>query len=86
MTSIPMPEFSRDSDAVILKVRQGETVVLTENGQPVAQISPVTQNVPATPGSDLLWMCKLGEKWISDTPESREALTNEDIDRIVYEH
>lgn len=92
MTSIPMPEFNQDWQAALGKVRQGETVVLTENGKPVAQLSPAVANAEAaeepksTKQSGLLWMCELAEKWVSDTPESKEQLTNEEMDRIIYDH
>jgi antitoxin (DNA-binding transcriptional repressor) of toxin-antitoxin stability system len=84
MTAIPMPEFSRDSDAVIMKVRQGETVVLTDDGKPVVHIAPISEEPASTKPGSLLWMQELGAQWNSETPESRESLTNEDIDRIVY--
>jgi prevent-host-death family protein len=89
MTSIPMPEFSHDWQAAMLKVRQGETVVLTENGKPVAQLSPAMET--ESPGeakpsrqNGLLWMCELGEKLIPPGPI--ESLTNEEMDRIIYDH
>lgn len=92
MTSIPLPEFSHDWQAAMLKVRQGETVVLTENGKPVAQLSPTADSVdepqaaePQDSGQNgLLWMCELGERLIPPGPI--ESLTNEEMDRIIYEH
>jgi antitoxin (DNA-binding transcriptional repressor) of toxin-antitoxin stability system len=89
-----MPEFSKDWHAAVLKVRQGETVVLTEDGKPVAQLSPASDaanephlNEPIESGQQgLLWMCDLAEKWVSDSPESKEQLTNEEMDRIIYDH
>ena len=91
MTSIPLPELPRDWTEAMLKVRQGETVVLTENGEPIAQLSPAAaakSREKAKPASQngLLWMCDLAEQWASDSQESREQLTNEEMDRIIYDH
>lgn len=88
MTSIPMPEFSHDWQAAMLKVRQGETVVLTENGKPVAQLSPVVEaesskNQPLRQNG-LLWMFEVADKWVPLGPV--ETLTNEEMDRIIYDH
>ena len=91
MTSIPMPELPHDWTEAMLKVRQGETVVLTENGKPVAQLSPAAvattvEEVKHAPQNGLLWMCDLAKQWVSDSPESKEQLTNEEMDRIIYDH
>ena len=91
MTSIPMPEFNHDWQAALGKVREGETVVIMENGKPVAQLSPATTVAPAeevkpVPQNGLLWMCDLSKQWVSDSPESKEQLTNEEMDRIIYGH
>jgi antitoxin (DNA-binding transcriptional repressor) of toxin-antitoxin stability system len=90
MTSIPMPEFNQDWQAALLKVRQGETVVILENGKPVAQLSPAATNAETSEEpkpakqNGLLWMCELGEKLIPPGPV--ETLTNEEMDRIIYDH
>ena len=91
MTSIPMPEFNQDWQAALLKVRQGETVVILENGKPLAKLSPAAkveavEEPKPSPTNGLLWMCELADKWVSDSPESKERLTNEEMDRIIYDH
>jgi antitoxin (DNA-binding transcriptional repressor) of toxin-antitoxin stability system len=91
MTTISLNEFRRDADAVILKVKQGETVVLTDEGAPVVHMQPVTSESTAsqpdaadepTPLSDLAWMWELGERLVPPGPTTH--LTNEEIDRIIY--
>ncbi len=91
MTTISMNEFRRDLDAVILKVKQGETIVLTDDGKPAVRIQPAETEpiapnsqspVESTPLSDLSWMWKLGERLVPPGPTT--MLTNEEIDRIVY--
>lgn len=90
MTSVPMPEFNHDWQAALGKVREGETVVIMENGKPVAQLSPAAANAEtaekpkSTKQNGLLWMCELAEKWVPHGPI--ETLTNEEMDRIIYEH
>ena len=92
MTSIPMPEFNHDWQAALGKVREGETVVIMENGKPVAQLSPAVANAEtaekpkSTKQNGLLWMCDLAKQWVSDSPESKEQLTNKEMDRIIYDH
>lgn len=89
MTSIPMHEFSRDSTLAMLKVRQGEAVELTENGEVIAHILPASgvkpsEEVKPAKQNGLLWMCELGEKLIPPGPV--ETLTNAEMDRIIYDH
>lgn len=92
MTSIPMPEFNHDWQAALGKVREGETVVIMENGKPVAQLSPAVANSESSEEpkpakqNGLLWMCDLAKQWVSDSPESKEQLTNKEMDRIIYDH
>ena len=94
MTSIPMPEFNQDWQAALLKVRQGETVVILENGKPLAHLSPATEFASESQSGEsqaaaqkgLLWMTELADKWVSDSPEIKESLTNEQMDRIIYDH
>lgn len=81
MTTISMNEFRRDADSVILKVQQGETVVLTDDGKPGVRLQPV-EPIDAKAGNGLSWMCELGERLVPPGPMI--SLTNEEIDRIVY--
>jgi antitoxin (DNA-binding transcriptional repressor) of toxin-antitoxin stability system len=39
--NIPVEEIKRDPEGVLLRVFEGETLVLTERDQPVAEIRPI---------------------------------------------
>lgn len=82
MTTISMNEFRRDADAVILKVRQGETVVLTDAGEPAVRIEPLGADKDSSASSSMSWMCELGERLVPQG--SKTSLTSREIDRIVY--
>jgi len=98
MKTITMLEFRQDAEAIIRSLQQGVRMVLTDHGKPVARLEPIEPDKPAEPSksaesgkpevsyaSDPFFsMCELGEKWISTKDKS--LLTNEEIDRIVYEY
>jgi antitoxin (DNA-binding transcriptional repressor) of toxin-antitoxin stability system len=83
MTNISIPEFSRDVEGVILKVQQGETVVLTAEGKPSIKLEavqqPSTSDAAANP---IKTFCDIAKMWTPDEPTAQ--LSNEDMDRIIY--
>ena len=90
MTTISMSEFGRDWNAIISKVQEGETVVVTDEGKAAVRLQPAPVEISApsdtsteeTPIGDLSWMWELGERLVPPGPTTK--LTNEEIDRIVY--
>jgi prevent-host-death family protein len=84
MTQVTMDEFQRDVAAMIRKVQQGTSMLLTERGEPVARLEPVgPAGEDLQGGADtLLSFCELGERLVPPGPQSE--LTNEEIDRLIY--
>jgi prevent-host-death family protein len=78
MEKITILQFRRDAEAVIRKVRQGKRLILTYRGKPVMRLEPIQEREigPDDP------FYSLGKFAVDD---DRPPLTNEDIDRIVYE-
>jgi prevent-host-death family protein len=77
MESVSMVEFRRDAEAIIRKVQRGKRLVLTHRGKPVLRLEPYQE--PAISADDSFYsLAQLA------TGEG-EPLTNEEIDRIVYE-
>lgn len=76
MNKISLVEFRRNARGIIHRVQQGQRLVLTYRGRPVMRLEPVTdQKVEA---DDPFY--HLGRIAVRGG-----CLTNEDIDRIVYE-
>lgn len=84
MTTISMFDFRRDSDAVILKVQQGETVVLTDDGKPAVRLEPIAAGSPAPAGDSLRSLGDLAARWDNSDPANSRSLTDREIDTIVY--
>jgi antitoxin (DNA-binding transcriptional repressor) of toxin-antitoxin stability system len=84
MTEVTMLEFQRDSEAIIRKVQQGVSMLITECGEPVIRLEPVvTSEGDQQSGADtLLSFCELGERLVPPGPQSE--LTNKEIDRLIY--
>jgi len=76
MTSISMVELRRDAEGVLRRVRQGERLVLTYRGRPVARLEPYAQPVAST--DDPIY--RLADLSVDEG----ESLTNEEMDAIVY--
>lgn len=71
-----MLEFRRDAEAIIRKVRQGKRLIMTYRGKPVMRLEPIEAT---TPGPDDPFY-KLAQLAVA----GGQALTNEEIDQIVY--
>ena len=76
MTSVSMVEFRRDAEGVLRRVRQGERLVLTYRGRPMARLEPWAPPVAST--DDPIY--RLAELSV----EEGESLGNEEMDAIVY--
>jgi antitoxin (DNA-binding transcriptional repressor) of toxin-antitoxin stability system len=76
MKTVTMLDFRRHADAIIRKVRQGQSLILTYRGQRVLRLEPMEE--ASIPEDDPFYTL----------PRSAEPggkpLTNAQIDRIVY--
>ena len=77
MTTITMLQFRKDAEAILAKLRKGEGFLLTYRGRPVARLEPIT-TAEISADDPFYSICDLA------TPQG-ESLTNQEIDRIVYE-
>lgn len=75
-----MLELRRDARRWLEAVRNGERLVLTYRGKPVARLEPVRSEAPAIPEDDPLLRI---EDFAVDGAGGR--LSNAEIDRVVYE-
>lgn len=84
MKEVTMLEFRQNAEAIIRKIQQGGGMLLTYRGKPVLKLEPVKlkNKKVAKKNDSLLTICELGEKLIPPGPPS--ALTNQDIDKLVY--
>ena len=76
MKQISMLEFRRDAEAIIRQVRRGKRFIMTYRGKPVMRLEPLEPRKIRS--DDPIY--RLGE-----LAEPMGSLTNEEIDRIVYE-
>ncbi len=76
MSSITMLELRQDADGVLRRVRQGEHLILTYRGKPVARLSPYESAAPAA--DDPFY------RLINSAVDDGKSLTNEEIDKIIY--
>ena len=76
MASISMVELRRDTERVLRRVRQGEWLVLTHRGKPVARLQPIEE--PVVPADDPIY--RLAESSVDEGG----PLDNDEIDAIVY--
>ncbi len=84
MNKVTMLEFRRDAEGVIRKVQEGKGMVLTYRGKPVLKLEPIRPNgtTENSTKKSLLSLCELGERLVPPGPQV--ALTNDEIDRLVY--
>lgn len=74
-----MLEFRRNTRSVVTALRRGERLLLTYRGEPVARLEPIVPEVSRVPEDDPLLRV---DDFAVDGPG--RALTNEEIDRLVY--
>ena len=76
MEKVTILQFRRDAEAVIRKVRQGKSLILTHRGKPVMRLEPIQDRV-VNQDDPLYTISKLAV-------HDERSLTNEEIDEIVY--
>lgn len=75
MKRVSMLEFRRDTERVLAKVRNGERLILTHRGRPVAQLEP-TKGGNFDADDPFFSLC--------DLAEPMGTLSNREIDELVY--
>ena len=81
MEKVTILEFRRDAEAVIRKVRQGKSLILTHRGKPVMRLEPIQDRT--IDKNDPFY--GISELAVPDESTPNESpLTNEEIDAIVY--
>ena len=76
MVSVSMAELRRNAERVLQRVGQGERLVLTRRGKPVARLEPIEE--PAMTADDPIY--RLAESSI----DGGGPLDNDKIDAVVY--
>lgn len=76
MTSISMAEFRRNAEGILRRIEQGEHLILTYRGRPVARLEPCAP--PAVPDDDPIY--HLAEL----AAEDGGSLCNDEMDAVVY--
>ena len=76
MTTVTMLEFRRHAERTIRRIQQGERLLLTYRGEPVARLEPV---VPDEVREDdpIYALADLAD-------DDGSTLSNEEMDRAVY--
>ena len=77
MERISVLQFRRDAAAVIRKVRQGKRFILTYRGKPVMRLEPIAER-KISPDDPFY---SIGQLAVEGPP-----LSNEEIDKIIYEN
>lgn len=77
MKTVSMLEFRKSADVVLRQVSKGQTFLLTYRGKPVARLEPVKART-ATADDPIYALGKFAS-------DKLEPLSNDVIDRIVYE-
>ena len=49
MRTVNFTDFRQNASTLLAEVEQGERLVVTRHGKPIAEVSPVTPEPPATP-------------------------------------
>jgi prevent-host-death family protein len=75
MKEISMLDFRRDAKRFLAQVQKGERLTLTHRGKPIARLEPIRRD--SVEKDDPFYS-------ICDLAEPAGALTNEEIDTIVY--
>ena len=71
-----MLEFRQNSEAILHRLRQGERLVLTYRGRPVARLEPLRDALPDPDDP--------AYRLFEHADPRGESLTNREIDDIVY--
>jgi prevent-host-death family protein len=79
MNQVTMLEFRSDSARILRRVQNGERVVLTHRGRPVARLEPASAAPGRCAPDDPIFHL---DDFSFDGPRSK--LKNANIDRVVY--
>jgi prevent-host-death family protein len=77
MERVSVLEFRRDAERIIRKVKQGQRLILTYRGRPVMRLEPI-QDQKISSDDPFYGLAQLA------VPGGK-SLTNEEIDRLIYE-
>jgi prevent-host-death family protein len=77
MEKVSILEFRQKADTIIRKVQQGQRMILTYRGRPVLRLEPI-RDARVDADDPFYGLARLA------TPQGK-ALTNEEIDQIVYD-
>ncbi len=75
MREVSMVDFRRDAEGVLAKVRNGERLILTHRGKPVARLEPI--RAESIERDDPFYS-------LCERAESAGSLTNRQIDDVIY--
>lgn len=76
MKAVSLVEFRKNAGGVLRRIQQGQDLLLTVRGKPLARLGPVETAIPE---DDPLYR-------LSDLAVKGESsLSNREMDRIVYE-
>jgi prevent-host-death family protein len=81
MKTLSMLEFRRNARDVLRAIERGERLILTYRGKPIARLEPIVEERPPVRPDDPLLNI---EDWAVDGPGGN--LSNEEMDRIIYEY
>ena len=76
MKTVSMLEFRSEAEAILKQVGRGQAFVLTYRGKPIARLEPIAE--PEIRDDDAIYrLASLA------SPEAK-ALTNQEMDRLIY--
>jgi prevent-host-death family protein len=77
MKTVPFLEFRKKARAILRYVKNGQTVLLTYRGKPVARLEPVADRTPKRPDDPFYSLDQIAD-------HKAESLANADIDQQIY--
>ena len=79
--TITMLDLRKRAAQVVREVAGGQEYTLTYRGKAVLKMSPLEQNTPLENDAFFRLMDELGQH----QPERTETLSNQDMDRLIYD-
>lgn len=76
MNQVTLVEFRKDAEKVLRRIRQGERLILTRRGQPVARLEPISQLSPRD-DDPIYRLADLAQ-------EGGKSMTNRAMDQEIY--
>ena len=78
MKTVTMLEFRKNAQEIIRRAMKGERTLLTYRGKPVLRLEPVNETEGPSEADPFYALGDLADAEV-------ETLSNEDMDRLVYE-